>query len=448
VDGTDLNPIMTLKALQSMTDRDTLAYLSRLNKMGIRFGLDPIRLLMGRLHHPQNSYPAVLIAGTNGKGSVAAMTASILSAGGFRTGLYTSPDLTDFRERIRIDGKMINHGEAAICAQRVKEKITEDVSYFEFLTAMAFLHFRRQRADIAVMEIGMGGRLDATNIVAPLLSVITNVSLEHREYLGNTLEEIAREKGGIIRTGGRCLTAATQPRVIETLEAICRERRATLYRLGEEIRVRIHRDGTFSYHGIRHSYERLSCPLAGRHQFANAALALGAVELIGDAGFPVDEHTVAEGLRNTRWEGRLEILRQAPMLLVDGAHNPAGAATLRRALQTDFPRRRLILIFGVLGDKDYPAMVKRLFPLADRIILTRPHSERSLSPDLLLPVAGRFGRNVECIENPGDALKSALARAGKEDLVCVAGSLYLVGEIKKIHQTAGRADTISEARVS
>ena len=260
------------------------------------------------------------------------------------------------------------------------------MSYFEFLTAMAFLHFQRQRVDIAVLEIGMGGRLDATNVVVPLLSVITNVSLEHREYLGNTLEEIAREKGGIIKEGGRCLTAASQKRVVETLEALCRERRATLYRLGKEIRTRIHRDGTFSYRGIGRRYGRLVCPLAGRHQYSNAALALGAMELIGDAGFRVDERLVVEGLGRTRWEGRLEVLRRAPMLLVDGAHNPAGAATLRRALQEGFPRRRLILIFGVLDDKDYPAMVRRLFPLADRVILTRPHSERALPLDA--PAAG------------------------------------------------------------
>ena len=428
-----------------MTYRDTLALLSGLNRMGIRFGLDPIRRLLDRLHNPQNSYPALLIAGTNGKGSVAAMTASILSASGFKTGLYTSPDLIDFRERIRIDGEMISRGEAAICAEQVKTKITEDVSYFEFLTAMAFLHFQRQRVNIAVLEIGMGGRLDATNVVVPLLSVITNISLEHRAYLGNTLEEIAREKGGIIKEKGRCLTAASQKRVVETLEALCRERRATLYRLGKEIRIRIHRDGTFSYFGIGSRYRRLDCPLAGRHQYSNAALALGAMELIGDAGFRVDESLVVGGLGRTRWEGRLEVLRRAPMLLVDGAHNPAGAATLRRALQEGFPRRRLILIFGVLDDKDYPAMVRRLFPLADRVILTRPHSERALPLDALLPVARRFHRNVELCANPGDALRSALLRAGKEDLVCVAGSLYLVGEIKKIQQ-AGGSDTVPEEK--
>ncbi len=429
-----------------MTYRDTLAYLSGLNKMGIRFGLDPIRFLLERLHNPQNSYPAVLIAGTNGKGSVAAMTASILSASGYRTGMYTSPDLIDFRERIRIDGEMISRGEAAICAEQVKETTMEEVSYFEFLTAMAFLHFQRQRVDIAVLEIGMGGRLDATNVVVPLLSVITNVSLEHREYLGNTLEEIAREKGGIIKKGGKCLTAASQKRVVETLEALCRERRATLYRLGKEIRTRVHRDGTFSYRGIGRRYRRLVCPLAGRHQYFNAALALGAAELIGDAGFRVEDGLVVEGLGRTRWEGRLEVLQRAPMLLVDGAHNPAGAATLRRALQEGFPRRRMILIFGVLDDKDYPAMIRRLFPLADWVILTRPHSVRALPLDTLLPVARRFHGDVELCANPGDALRSALIRAGKEDLVCVAGSLYLVGEIKKIHQAGGRSDTIPEEK--
>jgi dihydrofolate synthase / folylpolyglutamate synthase len=421
----------------NQSSRDTLAYLSSLNKMGIRFGLDPIRSLLDRLHNPQSGYPSVLIAGTNGKGSVAAMTASILAAGGFKTGLYTSPDLIDFRERIRINGEMIGRQEAAICTERVKEKIIDEVSYFEFLTAMAFLHFQRQQVDIAILEIGMGGRLDATNVVTPLVSIVTNISLEHREYLGNTLEKITREKGGIIKEGGICLTAARQKRVVATLEAICREKQATLYRVGKEIRTTVHRDGTFSYHGIGRSYQKLICPLAGRHQFSNAALALGAVETLAAAGFPVPEQTVADGLRGTRWEGRLEILRRKPMLLVDGAHNPAGAETLRRALQTGFPRRRLILIFGVLGDKDYPAMAKRLLPLADRVILTRPNSDRSLSPDLLLPVARMFHPMVERIDDPGDALRSALAKAGEEDLICVAGSLYLVGEIKKVHQTEG-----------
>jgi dihydrofolate synthase/folylpolyglutamate synthase len=227
--------------------RETLAYLRGLHPLGIRFGLGPIRSLLARLNDPQDRFPTVLIAGTNGKGSVAAMTASILSAAGFRTGLYTSPDLIDVRERIRIDGRMIDRREMAACTEEIRSLILDEVSYFEFLTAMAFLHYQRQRAEIAVLEVGMGGRLDATNVVTPIVSVITNISLEHREYLGNTLEEISREKGGIIKEGGICVTAVRQRRVIETLEAICRERGAKLYRLGKEIRTTDHRDGTFSY---------------------------------------------------------------------------------------------------------------------------------------------------------------------------------------------------------
>lgn len=425
-----------------MTYPDTLAYLSSLNKMGIRLGLEPIRRLLGRLGNPQGAYAAVLIAGTNGKGSVAAMTASILTAGGFRTGLYTSPDLIEFRERIRIDGRMIGRGEATVCAGRVKSAVREEISYFEFLTAMAFLHFSRQQVDIAVLEIGMGGRLDATNVVDPLVSVITNISLEHREYLGRTLEAITREKGGIIREGGRCLTAAKPKRVIETLAAICRERGAALYRLGKEVRTTIHRDGTFSYHGLTRRLDHLVCPLTGRHQYDNAALALGVVEMIGDDGFGVDRRAVAEGLKETRWEGRLELLQRDPLLLVDGAHNPAGAATLRQALRKNYTYRRLWLIFGVLEDKDYRAMAAKLFPLADRVILTRPVSDRALPLERLLPAARSLQRNVEIIEAPADALRQVLARAGKEDLVCVAGSLYLVGEIKRIHQKGGRPPAI------
>lgn len=431
-----------------MTYRETLAYLAGLNPLGIRLGLDAIRSLLGRLGDPQGGFPSVLIAGTNGKGSVAAMTASIFSAAGFRTGLYTSPDLIDVRERIRIDGRMISRREMAACTEQIRSRVREQVSYFEFLTAIAFLHFQRQKTDIAVLEVGMGGRLDATNVVLPLVSVVTNISLEHREHLGNTLAEIAREKGGIIKEGGVCLTAVRQKPVIGALEAICQERGARLYRVGKEIRTTIHRDGTFSCRGVGgRRHERLYCPLLGRHQIANAALALAVVEQVGDAGFRVGDEAVSGGLKQTRWEGRLEILRRSPLVIVDGAHNPAGVATLCRALQKDFPHRRLILLFGVLGDKDYRTMAKKLFPLADRVILTRPHSARALPPDLLLATAGAVS-DVEVVEDPGRALRDALLLAGEDDLICAAGSLYLAGEIKKLIQTmnAGGAGALREDR--
>ena len=246
-----------------MTHQDTFAYLSGLDRAGIRLGLEPIVDLLDRLHNPQHAFPSILIAGTNGKGSVAAMTASILTRGGFRTGLYTSPDLVDPRERIRVDGRMITEAEAALCAEKVREQIREEITYFEFLTAMAFVHFQEQQVQIAVLEIGLGGRLDATNVVTPLVSVITNISLEHRDYLGNTLEKIAREKGGIVKEGGICLTAARQGRVVETLEAICRERGARLHRVGKELRTVTHGDGTFSCRSLKRRYGRLTCPLPG-----------------------------------------------------------------------------------------------------------------------------------------------------------------------------------------
>lgn len=427
-----------------MTYRETLAYLSSLHPFGIRFGLDAIRSLLERMGNPQGCFPSVLIAGTNGKGSVAAMTAGILTAAGYKTGLYTSPDLIDFRERIRIDGRMIGREETALCADALRARLREEVSYFEFLTAMAFLHFQRRKVQIAVLEVGMGGRLDATNVVDPLVSVITNISLEHRQYLGNTLRKITYEKAGIIRNGGICLTAARQKPVVETLEAVCGERGARLFRVGKEIRTSVHRDGTFSYRGVDRRYERLVCPLAGRHQLSNAALALGVVDCVGRAGFHADGAAIARGLKQTRWEGRLEILQRSPMLLVDGAHNPSGVATLCRALRNDFPHRRMILVFGVLSDKDYRTMARMLFPLADHVILTRPDSERALPPDALQRMAESVRAVIEVVENPAAALRDALALAGKEDLVCAAGSLYLVGEIKRIHQrtvkTAGGHD--------
>ncbi|MCL2670220.1 MAG: bifunctional folylpolyglutamate synthase/dihydrofolate synthase, partial [Syntrophaceae bacterium] len=414
-----------------MTYPEALSSLSGMHHLGIRLGLEPIASLLGRLGNPQDRYPTLLVAGTNGKGSVAAMTAAMLAAGGYRTALYTSPDLIDVRERIRIDGRMIGRGEMARCIREVKAQVTEEVSYFEFLTAVAMLHFYNQRVDIAILEVGMGGRLDATNVVTPLVSVITNVSLDHQAYLGRTLSAIAREKGGIIKPGVPCLTAALQRPVVDAIQGICREENAPFYRLGDAMRLRIHRDGRFSYQGLERRFDRLTCPLPGRHQRRNAALALGILELIAPR-FPLDERVIRRGLRQTRWEGRLEILGRRPLLLVDGAHNPAGAAALRRALLEDFSYRRLWLIFGVLGDKDYRRIAAPLFPLAHEVILTRPGSDRALPMAALLPAAAQYQCRIVVREDPGKALQYACSRAGDRDLICVSGSLYLVGDIKGI----------------
>jgi dihydrofolate synthase/folylpolyglutamate synthase len=416
-----------------MSRQDPLKYLQSLTGFGIRLDLAPTLRSLAHLHHPERKYKTVLVAGTNGKGSVAAMTASVLSAAGIRTGLYTSPHLLEYRERIRVDGKMISRRELRDLIEETRRRIKEDLTYFEFTTILAFLYFARCCVEMAVLEVGMGGRLDATNVVTPAVSVISNISLEHRAFLGDNVETIAQEKAGIIKEGGICLTAAGQKTVVQTLEDICKARNARLYRVGRDIRIRRHGRGVFSYRGIDRNLDQVEISLRGEHQVENAALAIGAVEVLSGAGLKISEESVRKGLKAIRWEGRLEILRESPMLVVDGAHNPAGAAVLQRALTRDFSYRRLVIIFGVLNDKDYKSMLRKIAPLADRLILTRPgRTERALSLDLLLETALTYTTHAVAIDDPAQALREALHFAAEEDLICATGSLYLVGEIKKI----------------
>ena len=413
--------------------QDPLEYLHGLNSQQIRLGLEPISRLLDRLNNPHEMYGAVLIGGTNGKGSIAAMVASILVQGGFRVGLYTSPHLIDVRERIRVDGLMITQEEMASCIRDVRKELREDITYFEFLTAVAFLHFCRAQIHVAVLEVGLGGRLDATNVVTPFVSVVSNISLDHRAYLGNSLKAIAREKAGIIKQRGICVTAVKQRQVIHVLEEICLKREASLFRLGQDMTVRVKHSGAFTYRGMGACYEDLLIPLKGRHQVENAALAIAAVESMRAKGFEMDDGAISRGIRNTRWEERLEVLQREPTVLVDGAHNPAGISVLCRALKTEFVYKRLVVIFGVLNDKDYESMLRRIVPLTDHLIITRPQTNRAMPPGEILPLASRYGHQIiAVVENLQDALKQALAWADMKDLICVTGSLYLVGEAKRL----------------
>ncbi|HEX7534728.1 MAG TPA: folylpolyglutamate synthase/dihydrofolate synthase family protein [Syntrophales bacterium] len=410
-------------------------HLDALKRLDIRFSLDPISRFLESLNNPQDAYGTVLIGGTNGKGSIAAMVASVMSHG-FRVGLYTSPHLIDVRERIRVDGDMIPQEEMDAWIEVVKAHAKENLTYFEFLTAVAFLYFRSRKVDLAVLEVGMGGRLDATNVASPLVSVVSNISIDHSEYLGKRLEEIAWEKGGIIKDRGVLITAVKQRRLQELLEEICRTRGATLYSIGKEIRINMHPDGSFSYRGIGTRYNNLVCPLRGRHQKVNAAAALGVIECLAMKGFCVDDDAVIKGIHGVRWEGRLEVIRQSPTVLLDGAHNAGGASALYRALKEEFSFKKLIYIFGVLKDKDYETMLKKLLPLGDRLILTSPDVERAMPPEALLPFAHQYVRRIDIVKNSGDALKRALSIADRNDLICVTGSLYLVGEMKRVFSTA------------
>ncbi|MFA5181365.1 MAG: folylpolyglutamate synthase/dihydrofolate synthase family protein [Syntrophales bacterium] len=399
--------------------------------MGIRMDLAAVRKILSRLGNPERDYPSILIAGTNGKGSVAAMTASILSAGGFSAGLYTSPHLVEPRERIRIGNMMIPERDFGETVRDVAQRLTEALTYFEFMTVLAFHYFRQKKIDVAVVEVGMGGRLDATHVIAPSVAVISNIALDHQEYLGNRLKDIAREKSAIVPQRGICISGVRQMSARQVIADTCREREATLLLLGGQIRILRHRDGAFSYRGTTQAYNRLHCGLVGAHQQNNAALAVASVEAMSVKGFAIDEEAVREGLGNVKWEGRLEVLQKNPVLLVDGAHNPAGIGSLCHALRDKFSFRRLIVLFGVLRDKHYPDMIKKLSVFQPLMILTQPPSERSMPPSELLPIARAFLQRAEIIQSPVDAIKYALSLAGEDDLICVTGSLYLVGEIKK-----------------
>ncbi|MGD0275230.1 MAG: folylpolyglutamate synthase/dihydrofolate synthase family protein [Syntrophales bacterium] len=421
-------------------------YLSSLSPMGIRLGLDRVQRLLKRLGSPQEGYRTILIGGTNGKGSVAAMTAAILKSAGYFTGLYTSPHLVHVQERIRIDGECISRNEMASFIERVRKEVTEDITYFEFLTAVAFLYFSAKKVDVAVLEVGMGGRLDATNIVYPCVSAVTNISLEHQSYLGRTLEAIAEEKGAIISRGGTCITAARQRKVIDVLERICRQKRAALHRLGRDIHIRNHDGSSFSWYGPEeHVIGKIACALIGRHQQENAAVAIGLISAMRSNGINADETAIRSGLSHVRWEGRLEVVRECPEVLMDGAHNPAAVAALCRSLQSSFRYRRLIIIFGVLNDKNVHRMMDQLSPMADILILTDPSTDRARPADDYVNAVTDC-RHVEICHHPRDALRRAYQMASAGDLICITGSLYLVGEMKKIIPLPPYCDNRSSKR--
>jgi dihydrofolate synthase/folylpolyglutamate synthase len=372
-----------------------------------------------------------LIAGTNGKGSTAAMTDSILCRAGYKVGLYTSPHLVDVRERIVVNGKKISLKEFNQTIADVKNKKKQPVTYFEFLTAVAFVYFQRQKVDIAVLEVGLGGRLDATNVCKALVSVITNIAFDHMAYLGNTLESITREKAGIIKQNGICVTAARQKKVLDILGNVCLRRRTKLYCLNRDIKIKKQKDGLLTYQGLYRGINNLTIPLMGEHQLSNAALALAVIEICAKKIFPVDNTAIHAGLKNTHWEARLEVLQNQPLFLLDGAHNPAGISVLCRSLKKGFFYRRLILIFGALADKDYRRMLQKIIPLAPIIILTQLKTKRAVPVNDMMETLKKMGYPAIVTENVGQAIKRVQAMAKKQDLICATGSFYLAGEVKQ-----------------
>jgi dihydrofolate synthase/folylpolyglutamate synthase len=415
----------------------SLTYLYDLQKYGIKFGLSSTSDLLARLGNPHKNLQAIHIAGTNGKGSTAAMLSAILARTGMQVGLYTSPHLVRFNERFRLNDHDVDDREIMDVFRRVKDVVDErePPTFFEMTTAMALSLFAEKGVDWAILEVGMGGRLDATNVIQPQITIINNVAFDHQEFLGSTLGRIAREKAGIIKKGVPLITAVKQPVALAVIKERCLALAAPCYRIGQQIKVRSRGKRCFSYRGMKWRLENLQLPLAGGHQLLNAATALGALEVLEQLGrlHPISEQ-VQEGLGKTRWPGRLEWFSEHPPVLLDGAHNNAGIVSLRKALQEEYTYKRLIIVLGIMADKDLRGMLHKLAPLADHIILTRPRYERAAEPESLREVAGEFAKRTELIRSVRQALKRAMTLATSEDLVVVTGSLYFIGEVKEIKE--------------
>jgi dihydrofolate synthase / folylpolyglutamate synthase len=439
--------------LQWLNDRmdhtECLTYLTDLGHelRGLKFDLRAIELVTDGLGHPESKYPCAIVAGTNGKGSTAAMLASIMESAGYRTGLYTSPHLVRVNERIRVDGREIGDEEFAGSFSEVRRVVDilveakllpQRPSFFEFLTATAFLHFARVGVDFAVFEVGMGGRLDATNIVEPRVAIITNVDLDHTEFLGDTHAAIAREKAGVIKECRPVVSGCEHLEASEVVRRRCAELGAELLETARFAKLSNLRsqNGRCSFdlalNGDR--FTDLTSPLAGKFQVRNAAMAVAAAWLLSREDLNVSRGAIVEGLRRARWPGRLEVIHHRPLVLLDGAHNPAAARELADFVREELPGRRLRLVYASMRDKAINEISATLFPLAEEVYLTRPELERAASPEEILSTA-RIDPGKTVVESvPARAVERACRAAAADDVVLVAGSLFLVGAIKQATQ--------------
>ena len=416
-----------------------------------KFDLQNISTLAELMEHPERRAPCVQIAGTNGKGSTAAMLESILRAAGPRTGLYTSPHLERINERIRIDGDPIGDDEFAASFDRVRQIIESAMAsgalaahptFFECLTAIAFDAFAQAGVEFAVYEVGMGGRLDATSVVIPEIAVITQIDFDHEAYLGHSLEEIAREKAGIIKSNATVLSAAERPEARAAIAKRCEEQRARLFELDGLWKISdVHsRDGFYSARAewFRDNFVvNLNLPLPGKFQIRNALTAAGTAGLLAERGFAIDWKAVEQGIANVRWPGRLEKIADRPAIYLDGAHNPAAARELRSFWDENLADRQIILIYGAMRDKAVDEIAGLLFPRAARVILTQPNQSRAISVDVLSQIACHHATNCESTANSAEAINRALAIAKPEDAIFITGSLFLVGEARSILRSAG-----------
>lgn len=428
-------------------------YLDSLQFHKIKLGLEAMRSFMGKVGNPHKNLRIVHVAGTNGKGSVSMTLLTLLSKAGYKVGLYTSPHLSSVRERFRINDSFISEEKFAELATRIYEVLGKDkITYFEFTTALAFLWFVEESPDLVVLETGLGGRLDATNIVTPLISVITNVSMDHEAYLGDTIAAVAGEKAGIVKPGVPVVSAVKVGEGLLEVQAACEKCKASLLLYGDSFESVAGKNGSWTWQAKTNfsesSYDCLRCSMKGDYQIENASLAIAVIELLRKDGFSLSPEQVRQGIADVLWPGRMESFclnrktrkpvqcsgsESAVSYVLDGAHNPAGVDSLVQTLTSEFEYRRLIVIWGAMADKDLQTTLSRISNLAHEIILTKPVGERSAEPEQLLQnVPDQFQKKCRICTDIETAIAEAESLVDQNDLILIAGSLYLVGASRQL----------------
>ena len=420
----------------------------RLPRSAVVFDLRRVEQLLERLGDPQNAARSVHIAGTKGKGSTAAMIASILTRSGYRVGLYTSPHLLSITERLQVDGKPITENTFARLVDVLKpeaEAVNQlgtygELTTFELLTALAFTYFREMGVHYQVLETGLGGRLDATNVVTPQVCVITSISYDHMDVLGDTLTRIATEKAGIIKPGSTVVCSSQLPEAMAVIERTCRDLQVKLIRIGSDVtwerKSFSAEEQSFTLKGIMRNYD-LNLPLLGEYQLENAATAVATVEVLSGRGANISAENIASGLAKMRWPGRLQILRRQPWVIVDGAHNAYSVKKLGEALRQYFVFNRLVFVFGASADKDIAGMVAELASFRSEVIVTGSHHPRAVTPAVLAAEFAKYGITPQIAPDVPSAVKLALSRAKPDDLICATGSIFIIAEVMEYMEAKG-----------
>jgi len=432
---------------QSMESRyrEAVDWLFHIQRFGSKLGLKYVSHLLGLIGNPHERFRSIHLTGTNGKGSTTAMVASILGSAGFRVGMYTSPHLSSFTERIIVDGRQIPIEDVVRIVSEIRPFVDEmdrdpslrHPTFFEVTTAVAFKYFSEQKVDFAVLEVGMGGGLDATNVVQSLVSVITNVSLEHTEVLGKTVLAIAKEKAGIIKPGGVLITATADDEVYALFREVCLRTGSRIFRVGTDIAFRKLSSGLegqrFKLDGLVHRFDELFVPLLGDHQLLNAAAAVGAVEALVYHGITIPKESIRQGLERVRWPGRLEIVQRHPLVVLDCAKDPEATRAVKEAVLREFRYGRLIAVVSISSDKDIPAMIEQLAQAADLFVITA-HGvmDRAANPARIAEEVEKHSKPYEMVKDAKGAVRRAIELAGENDMVLVVGSVFLVGEAREL----------------